>query len=77
MREAQNDILSFFKIKKEHNRELLPLYIIRWKQQAVMHHYFWLFSETDGLFSLTVLLFSLTVLLLTLDVSDDVALLDL
>ena len=27
MREAQNDILSFFKIKKEHNRELLPLYI--------------------------------------------------
>ncbi len=49
-----------------------------------MHHYYWLFSETDGLFSftvwlfsLTVLLFSRTVLLLTLDVSDDVALLDL
>ena len=42
-----------------------------------MHHYDWLFSETDGLFSLTVLLFSETVLLLTLDVSDDVALLDL
>ena len=35
-----------------------------------MHHYYWLFSETDGLFSRTVLL-------LTLDVSDDVALLDL
>lgn len=42
-----------------------------------MHHYDWLFSETDWLFSLTVLLFSETVLLLTLDVSDDVALLDL
>ena len=42
-----------------------------------MHHYDLLFSETDGLFSLTVLLFSETVLLLTLDVSDDVALLDL
>lgn len=42
-----------------------------------MHHYDWLFSETDGLFSLAVLLFSETVLLLTLDVSDDVALLDL
>ena len=35
-----------------------------------MHHYYWLFSETDGLFSRTVLL-------LTLDVSDDIALLDL
>ncbi len=35
-----------------------------------MHHYDWLLSETDGLFSETVLL-------LTLDVSDDVALLDL
>ena len=56
---------------------MLPLYIIRWKQQAVMHHYYWLFSETDGLFCLTVWLFSETVLLLTLDVSDDVALLDL
>lgn len=42
-----------------------------------MHHYDLLFSETDGLFSFTVLLFSRTVLLLTLDVSDDVALLDL
>ena len=42
-----------------------------------MHHYYWLFSETDGLFSFTVWLFSRTVLLLTLDVSDDVALLDL
>ena len=42
-----------------------------------MHHYDLLFSETDGLFSFTVLLFSETVLLLTLDVSDDVALLDL
>lgn len=42
-----------------------------------MHHYYWLFSETDGLFSLTVWLFSRTVLLLTLDVSDDIALLDL
>lgn len=42
-----------------------------------MHHYDLLFSETDWLFSETVLLFSETVLLLTLDVSDDVALLDL
>ena len=42
-----------------------------------MHHYDWLFSLTVWLFSLTVLLFSETVLLLTLDVSDDVALLDL
>ena len=77
MREAQNDILSFFKIKKEHNRELLPLYINKVEATGGYASLLLAVQRNRWAVQLYGLLFSRTVLLLTLDVSDDVALLDL
>ena len=77
MREAQNDILSFFKIKKEHNRELLSLYINKVEATGGYASLLLAVQRNRWAVQLYGLLFSRTVLLLTLDVSDDVALLDL